>query len=311
MDLKISRYSSWCVIALNTKSIFYSMAYLRVKSIRDQKYLYLVKSHWDSKKKTSKQSIIKYLGIESDVSLSDIPENFRDSEKIIDYFMNQKYFQPTVQNEITKKLQKDLLSSFKNSDYIEANSLLESYKKIYGFESFLTNVLVPLIEEIESLGYSKKIDLGTQTTCYNAVQDLMNLILENNTIQLKKKKILICVPYGEQHTFGTKVLESQLLSNGNVVYNLSPFTPVSTIIESIEYNNPDFIFISITLDENTLSAKRMIQKINDQYAIPIIVGGQAVKNDSENWNASIGQNLSITKILKLIQSKKSEIIQII
>ena len=309
MDLKISRYSSWCVIALNTKSIFYSMAYLRVKSIRDQKYLYLVKSHWDSKKKTSKQSIIKYLGIESDVSLSDIPENFRDSEKIIDYFMNQKYFQPTVQNEITKKLQKDLLSSFKNSDYIEANSLLESYKKIYGFESFLTNVLVPLIDEIESLGYSKKIDLGTQTTCYNAVQDLMNLILENNTIQLKKKKILICVPYGEQHTFGTKVLESQLLSNGNVVYNLSPFTPVSTIIESIEYNNPDFIFISITLDENTLSAKRMIQKINDQYAIPIIVGGQAVKNDSENWNASIGQNLSITKILKLIQSKKSEIIQ--
>ena len=302
MELKISRYSSWCVIALNTKSIFYSMAYLRVKSIRDQKYLYLVKSHWDSKKKTSKQSIIKYLGIESDVSLSDIPENFRDSEKIIDYFMNQKYFQPTVQNEITKKLQKDLLSSFKNSDYIEANSLLESYKKIYGFESFLTNVLVPLIDEIESLGYSKKIDLGTQTTCYNAVQDLMNLILENNTIQLKKKKILICVPYGEQHTFGTKVLESQLLSNGNVVYNLSPFTPVSTIIESIEYNNPDFIFISITLDENTLSAKRMIQKINDQYAIPIIVGGQAVKNDSENW---------ITKILKLIQSKKSEIIQII
>ncbi len=285
------------------------MAYLRVKSIRDQKYLYLVKSHWDSKKKTSKQSIIKYLGIESDVSLSDIPENFRDSEKIIDYFMNQKYFQPTVQNEITKKLQKDLLSSFKNSDYIEANSLLESYKKIYGFESFLTNVLIPLIEEIESLGYSKKIDLGTQTTCYNAVQDLMNLILENNTIPLKKKKILICVPYGEQHTFGTKVLESQLLSNGNVVYNLSPFTPVSTIIESIEYNNPDFIFISITLDENTLSAKRMIQKINDQYTIPIIVGGQAVKNDSENWNSSIGQNLSITKFLKLIQSKKSEIIQ--
>tara|TARA_B100000809_G_scaffold70885_1_gene68440 strand:- start:229 stop:1092 length:864 start_codon:yes stop_codon:yes gene_type:complete len=285
------------------------MAYLRVKFIRGQKYLYLVKSNWDSKKKTSKQSIIKYLGIESDVSISGIPENFRDSEKIIDYFMNQKYFQPTVQNEITKKLQKDLLSSFKNSDYIEANSLLESYKKIYGFESFLTNVLIPLIEEIESLGYSKKIDLGTQTTCYNAVQDLMNLILENNTIPLKKKKILICVPYGEQHTFGTKVLESQLLSNGNVVYNLSPFTPVSTIIESIEYNNPDFIFISITLDENTLSAKRMIQKINDQYTIPIIVGGQAVKNDSENWNSSIGQNLSITKFLKLIQSKKSEIIQ--
>ena len=283
------------------------MAYLRVKSIRGQKYLYLVKSAWDAKKKTSKQTIIKYLGIESDVSINDIPSDYRDSQKISDYFMNQKYFQPTVQTEITQKLQKDLLSSFKNGDYVEANSLLESYEKIYGFDSFLNEVLIPLIDEIESLGYSKKIDLGTQTTCYNAIQDLMNHILENNSTKMTKKKILICVPYGEQHTLGTKVLESQLLSKGNTVYNLSPFTPVSSIMESIEYNNPDCIFVSVTLDENILSAQRMIQKINDQYKIRIIVGGQAVKSDSTDWNASIGQNLSIPKILKIIQSKKIEV----
>ena len=284
------------------------MAYLRVKSIRGQKYLYLVKSAWDAKKKTSKQTIIKYLGIESNVSINDIPSDYRDSKKISDYFMNQKYFQPTVQTEITQKLQKDLLSSFKNGDYIEANSLLESYEKIYGFDSFLNQVLIPLIDEIESLGYSKKIDLGTQTTCYNAIQDLMNHILENNSTKMTKKKILICVPYGEQHTLGTKVLESQLLSKGNTVYNLSPFTPVSSIMESIEYNNPDCIFVSVTLDENILSAQRMIQKINDQYKIRIIVGGQAVKSDSIDWNASIGQNLSIPKILKIIQSKKIEVL---
>jgi len=52
----------------------------------------------------------------------------------------------------------------------------------------------------------------------------------------------------------------------------------------------------------------MIQKINEQYNIPIIVGGQAVKIDSESENVLIGQNLSITKILKLIQYKKFEII---
>ena len=102
------------------------MAYLRVKSIRGQKYLYLVKSTWDAKKKTSKQSIIKYLGIESDVSITDIPEDYRNSSRISEYFMNQKYFQPVIQTEITQKLQKDLLSSFKNGDYVEANSLLDS-----------------------------------------------------------------------------------------------------------------------------------------------------------------------------------------
>ena len=281
---------------------------MRTKSIRGQKYLYLVESQWDSKKKTSKQNIIKYLGIESNVSIHDIPENYQNSKKIIDYFTNQKYFQPTVQNEITEKLQKDLLILFQNGNHVQANSTLQSYEKIYGFESFLTNVLTPLIQQIESLGTSNKIDLGTQTTCYNTIQDLMHLILENNDAELKKKKILICVPYGEQHTLGTKVLESQLTSKGNKVYNLAPFTPASSILESIELNKPDCIFISVTLDENMLSANRMIQKINDQYNIPIIIGGQAVKNNSENENVLIGQHLSVTKILKLIQYKKFEII---
>ncbi|MGY5146337.1 MAG: cobalamin B12-binding domain-containing protein [Candidatus Nitrosopumilus sp. metabat.KBP569_Feb_25m_nospike.7] len=281
---------------------------MRTKSIRGQKYLYLVESQWDSKKKTSKQNIIKYLGIESNVSLTDVPGNYQNSKKIIDYFTNQKYFQPTVQNEITEKLQKDLLVLFQNGHHVQANSALQSYEKIYGFESFLTNVLTPLIQQIESLGTSKKIDLGTQTTCYNTIQDLMNLILENSDAELKKKKILICVPYGEQHTLGTKVLESQLASKGNTVYNLAPFTPASSILESIELNKPDCIFISVTLDENMLSANRMIQKINDQYNVPIIIGGQAVKNNSENENVLIGQHLSITKILKLIQYKKSETI---
>ncbi|MDC4230508.1 MAG: cobalamin B12-binding domain-containing protein [Nitrosopumilus sp.] len=281
---------------------------MRTKSIRGQKYLYLVESQWDSKKKTSKQNIIKYLGIESNVSLTDVPENYQNSKNIIDYFTNQKYFQPTVQNEITEKLQKDLLVLFQNGHHVQANSALQSYEKIYGFESFLTNVLTPLIQQIESLGTSKKIDLGTQTTCYNTIQDLMNLILENSDAELKKKKILICVPYGEQHTLGTKVLESQLASKGNTVYNLAPFTPASSILESIELNKPDCIFVSVTLDENMISANRMIQKINDQYNIPIIIGGQAVKNNSENENVLIGQHLSITKILKLIQYKKSETI---
>ena len=59
------------------------MAYLRIKSIRGQKYLYLVKSSWDTKKKTSKQTIIKYLGIESDVTIDDIPEEYRNTKKLL------------------------------------------------------------------------------------------------------------------------------------------------------------------------------------------------------------------------------------
>ena len=79
-------------------------------------------------------------------------------------------------------------------------------------------------------------------------------------------------------------------------------------MESIEHDNPDCVFVSVTLDENLLSAKRMIEKINEKYGLPIFVGGNAIKNNSENWDVPIGKNLSIPKILKLIQSKKLQIL---
>lgn len=284
------------------------MAYLRVKSVRGQKYLYLVKSKWDAQKKTSKQTIIKYLGIESEVTLDDVPDEYRDSRKINDYFLNRKYFQPKVQNELIQNLQLDLLSSFKNGDFITPHTKILSYEKIYGFDSFFDEVLIPLIGEIGNLGNSKKIDLGTQTTCYNAIEDLLTKIIENNSINPSKKKVLICVPNGEQHTLGTKILQTKLSMNGNTVYNLPSFTPTSLIMDSIEHDNPDCVFISITLDENILLARRMVEKIHEKYGVPIIVGGNAIKNDSEMWNLALGKNLSIQKILKLIPSKKLQII---
>lgn len=284
------------------------MAYLRVKSVRGQKYLYLVKSKWDAQKKTSKQTIIKYLGIESEVTLDDVPDEYRDSRKINDYFLNRKYFQPKVQNELIQNLQLDLLSSFKNGDFITPHTKILSYEKIYGFDSFFDEVLIPLIGEIGNLGNSKKIDLGTQTTCYNAIEDLLTKITENNSINPSKKKVLICVPNGEQHTLGTKILQTKLSMNGNTVYNLPSFTPTSLIMDSIEHDNPDCVFISVTLDENILLARRMVEKIHEKYGVPIIVGGNAIKNDSEMWNLALGKNLSIQKILKLIPSKKLQII---
>ena len=49
------------------------MVYIRTKKVKSDQYLYLVKSIWDSKKYTSKQEIVKYLGKASEVVNDDIP----------------------------------------------------------------------------------------------------------------------------------------------------------------------------------------------------------------------------------------------
>ena len=59
------------------------MVYLRAKTVKSEQYLYLVKSVWDSKKNTSKQETIKYLGKATDVANDDIPIDYRNDPKIL------------------------------------------------------------------------------------------------------------------------------------------------------------------------------------------------------------------------------------
>ena len=83
------------------------MVFLRSKIVKNESYSYLVKSKWNSKKKTSQQETIKYLGKTSDISLEDIPDEYRNSPNIlsflssnkqIDYTKRGKYLTRTRQN---------------------------------------------------------------------------------------------------------------------------------------------------------------------------------------------------------------------
>ena len=61
---------------------FICLVYLRKKKVRNVEYLYLVKSEWDKKKRTSRQKTIKYLGDATTVNRNDIPAEYRDDPKI-------------------------------------------------------------------------------------------------------------------------------------------------------------------------------------------------------------------------------------
>ena len=276
------------------------LVYLRKKIVKGEGYLYLVKSLWDSKRKTSKQTIVKYLGKESLVTIEDIPEDYRGSEKITSYFSTRNYFQPKNHYDAITKTCTDLLLSFREGDVIGAYSLYESYEKIYGSEEFLEKVFKPIIGEIEK---REEGDLVSQAVSYKAAEELVSIISKNSTLKQKNKKILICLPYGEQHTIGSKVIESELSLRGNTVYNLPPFTSTLEILEAINEKNPDCVFISVSLEENILYAKRLEEKIKEDYENPIYVGGQAYINKNQ-VEKNISNEEKLKKICVLIHSKK-------
>ena len=40
--------------------------------------------------------------------------------------------------------------------------------------------------------------------------------------------------------------------------------------------DPDIILISVTLEENIMAVKRLINQIRSKFSIPVVVGGEAV-----------------------------------
>lgn len=280
------------------------MAYLRIKAIKGEQYLYLVKSDWDPERKTSKQKIVKYLGKKSSVTIEDIPKDYRDSKKITDFFSHLKYLEPKKHDEAITRCKNDLLLSLREGDDVGAFSLFESFEKMYGSKEFLENIFGPTINKIEKSNYKLEDNLGQQIVSYNTAQNLLYKINQKNDKDTKKKKVLICLPYGEQHSLGSKVIESYLLSKGNAVWNLPPFTSNHSILEEIRENNPDCVFISISLEENLSSAKRLVENIRENYKKPIFVGGQATRTKTLSMETDVVEDLSLEKISKLTKTTK-------
>ena len=61
------------------------MVYIRNKKVKGIDYAYLVQSVWDPRRNTSRQQTVKYLGNASQVTIEDIPEEFRNDSKILTF----------------------------------------------------------------------------------------------------------------------------------------------------------------------------------------------------------------------------------
>ena len=72
------------------------MVFLRSKIVKNESYSYLVKSKWDSKRKTSQQETIKYLGKTTDVTLEDIPDEYRNEPNIVSFLSSNKNLENKV-----------------------------------------------------------------------------------------------------------------------------------------------------------------------------------------------------------------------
>jgi len=296
------------------------MVFIRIKTVKDIDYLYLVESKWDPSRKTSTQKTIKYLGKASDINIEDIPIEYRNSPQILSKInLKIKNNKKSQENENIKE---QIFNALKNGEVEKILRIVKTYNSEKTLASFYDNILKQVLYEIGSLWEQNKLDIATEHVCSNIANKIIFLInklyKKNNEDKYKKLNIILCTPDGELHNIACNIIESILLQKGYKVYNISPSIPTESIIKYIKEINPSLIMISVTLADNIGSAKRLIKKINSEFNIPILLGGQAItkydikekKNiEKININTKIIRNITLETLTQVVRESIKMTIQ--
>ena len=279
------------------------MVYLRAKKVKSDNYLYLVKSVWDSKKNTSKQEIVKYLGKASEVVKDDIPIDYRNDPKILSVLALHNPDDIEKREESTKKSKQLLYKKLTDGDIHSSIKIYEEYIKIFNSADFFDKILRPVMYKIGDDWANNKISIATEHVASNVAQTLVKIIMDRVTGMVNKRKILVCVPVGEEHHLGCDVLETYLSIKGFKVYNMGTSIPTESILSFIESNKPDVILVSITLEDNIPAGQRLVKKIKEQYNIPILIGGFALQSKKiPKFEATVISDIALDEIPKILRT---------
>ena len=286
------------------------MVYIRNKKVKGIDYAYLVQSVWDPKRNISRQSTIKYLGKASEVTIEDIPEEYRDDTKIL-AFVSAFSSHQEERKELISRIQEEVFILLNDCNVKGLVDIYEKYSRLLGLTDFYDKLLKPVMYRIGDLWQKGQLDVATEHASTNTALGLVKIINERITARTKEPssryKAVICTPDGELHGLACNMIESLLLSKGFKVYNISTSIPSDYIIDYIRDLQPDIVLVSITLVENIKSAERLVHQIHAKYnnKLPVVVGGSAFNNMKQYQNniidAFIINYASFGDIMKLVK----------
>jgi methanogenic corrinoid protein MtbC1 len=288
------------------------MVYIRTKKVKGIDYAYLVQSVWDPKRNVSRQHTIKYLGKASQITIDDIPEEYRNDTKILAFVSAYSSYQEERKG-LFSRIQEEMFALLNDCNVNAIVDIYEKYSRLFGLTEFYDKLLKPVMYRIGDLWQKGQLDVATEHASTNTAISLIKIINERITARIRSQdsscqyKAVICTPDGELHGLACNMIESLLLSRGFKVYNISTSVPYDYIIDYMLDLHPDILFISITLEENIRSAARLIQQIHAKYnnTLPVVVGGLAFNNMKQHQNGTIDalliKDASFDDIMKLVK----------
>jgi alpha/beta hydrolase fold/B12 binding domain len=158
------------------------MVYIRNKKVKGIDYAYLVQSVWDTKRNMSRQQTIKYLGKASQITIEDIPEEYRDDTKIQAFVAAFSSYQEERKT-LVLKIQEEMFALLIDCNVIALVGIYEKYSRLFGLTEFYDKLLKPVMYRIGDLWQQGQLDVATEHAGTNTAISLIKIINERLTVR--------------------------------------------------------------------------------------------------------------------------------
>ena len=175
-------------ISYISKILIIVMVYIRAKKVKSDQYLYLVKSIWDSKKSTSKQEIVKYLGKATEVVKDDIPTEYRNDAKILSVLASFNPEDIQKREDATKKSKQQLFKKLTDGNVDECIKIYKNYVEIFNISDFFDKIIRPVMSKIGEDWKNGKMAIATEHVASNVAQTLVKMIMEQVSGSKRRRK---------------------------------------------------------------------------------------------------------------------------
>ncbi|CAI9830877.1 putative Response regulator receiver domain-containing protein [Nitrosopumilaceae archaeon] len=240
------------------------MAFLRSKTVRGERYVYLVRSVWDPARKSSRQEILRYLGRAGDVTVEDVPEEYRNG-RTAEFLASA-----AGPGQGPDRTAESLLAALLDGDVEAAATAYRGYGG--GLGRFYEAVLRPAMSEVGRLWVAGRLGIGVEHVCSNTAISLAGRLTPRP--RGGGTRVMVCSPEGEEHCIGCHVITSYLVSRGFDVRNIAPSVPAQAAADDAADWRPAVVLVSVTLEDNVRAARRLVEMVSGA-GVPVVVGGRA------------------------------------
>ena len=184
---------------------------------------------------------------------------------------------PSTEGNQLTKLSNELLGLLLNFNEGKAQEVINSVFGLFTIEKVINDIFEPLLFELGNLMELGKISSAQERFALAILESRIRMIFyslpQNNYLP---KAMTVCSP-GERHEIGLLLFSLYLRRKGFEVIHLGTDITEIDLKQAIKTLQPDFLFLSCTIQENLTSVLSLITQIalNEQN-LRIGIGGKAV-----------------------------------